>query len=182
MVADPEDARAGAARRQDRRRDHDPRQHRDARLSQGAEGHRGHVPRRLAAHRRPRGRASRRLCRDQGSRQGHHHLRRREYFERRGGDRALQASGGPACRRGRAAGREMGRNALRLRAVAAGNEPHRGRDHHLLPRSAGALQERRNRWCSGRCRPRRPARSRNSCCGSGPARSERSGGLPPRKA
>ena len=38
MVADPKTPRAGAARRQDHRRDHGARQHRDARLSEGAQG------------------------------------------------------------------------------------------------------------------------------------------------
>ena len=75
MVADSAQHEAGAARRKDNGRDHDPRQHGDARLSEGSEGHRRRVPRRVDAYRRPRGRASRRLCRDQGSRQGHHHFR-----------------------------------------------------------------------------------------------------------
>ena len=40
------------------------------------------VRRRLVPHRRPRGDASGRLCRDQGPREGHHHLRRREHLAR----------------------------------------------------------------------------------------------------
>ena len=51
----------------------------------------GSVRRRLDAHRRPRGLVLRPLRRDQGSQEGHHHLRRREHLERRSRDRALPA-------------------------------------------------------------------------------------------
>ena len=59
--------------------------------------------------------AARRLRQDQGPLQGHHHLGRREHLLARGGGRALQPSGGGGRGGGGDAGREMGRNAVRLR-------------------------------------------------------------------
>ena len=120
MVADPKTLAPVARDGEADRRDHGARQHRDARLSQGPEGDRRGVPRRLDAHRRSRGRASRRLCRDQGSRQGHHHLGRREHLQRRGGDRALPASGRAARRRG---GASRTRNGARRRAPSSSSSP-----------------------------------------------------------
>ena len=55
---------------------------------------------------------------DQGPRQGHHHLGRREHFFNRGGRYALQASGRADRRRGGETRRQVGRNPVRLRRVA----------------------------------------------------------------
>ena len=101
----------------------------------------GSVRRRLDAHRRPRGLVLRPLRRGQGSQEGHHHLRRREHLERRSGDRALPARRCRA-RRGRGAPRrEMGRDAVRVRAAQAGCERDRGGDDPALPREPGPVQD-----------------------------------------
>ena len=91
MVADPETMAPVPARRRDDRRNHAARQHRHEGLSEEPGRDRGGVRRRLVPHRRPRGHAPRRLCRDQGPLEGHHHLRRREHLVDRGRGRALPA-------------------------------------------------------------------------------------------
>ena len=73
------------------------------------------VRRRLVPFRRPRRQASRRLCAAARPLEGHHHFRRREHFLDRGRGRAVRASGRPARGGGGAAGRQMGRDALRFR-------------------------------------------------------------------
>ena len=55
---------------------------------------RGSLRRRLVPYRRSRGRPPRRLCRDQGPLEGHHHLGRREHLDDRGRGRAVPPSGG----------------------------------------------------------------------------------------
>ncbi len=83
-------------------------------------GHRRGFRRRLVPHRRPRGDARRRLCGDQGSRQGHHHFRWREHLVAGSGGGALPPSRRAGGGRGGAAGREVGRDALRLRHPEGG--------------------------------------------------------------
>ena len=90
-------------------------------------GHGRGVRGRLVPHRRSRGLASRRLRRDQGPLEGHHHLRRREHLVPRGRGRALSPSGGDGGGRRGAAGREMGRDAVRLRRAEAGRDGDRRR-------------------------------------------------------
>jgi len=104
------------------------------------QGHGGGLRRRLVPFRRPRGQASGRLHPDPRPLKGHHHLRRREHLVDRDRGRALQASGGRHGRGGRQVGRQMGRDALRLRRAEAGQDRHRGRADRLLPRAAGAVQ------------------------------------------
>ena len=53
----------------------------------------------------------RRLCRDQGPLEGHHHLRRREHLDDRGRGRALPPPGGAGSRGRRPARPAMGRDA-----------------------------------------------------------------------
>ncbi len=106
------------------------------------------------------------LRRDQGSQEGHHHLRRGEHLVGGGGDRALQAPRDPARRGGCATGREVGRDAVRLHpAEARRAAPPRRSTSTGAARTSRASRFRR-RWCSGRCRRPRPARSRNSSCAS----------------
>jgi fatty-acyl-CoA synthase len=91
------------ARRRDNRRDHDARPRRHEGLPEEPDRHRRGVRRRLVPHRRPRRHALRRLCRDQGPLQRHHHLRRREYQLDRGRGRALLPSRRAGGRGGRPA-------------------------------------------------------------------------------
>ena len=77
--------------------------------------HREGLPRRLAALRRPRCAALRRLCRTARPRQGHHHLRRREHLDRRDRARHRDAPRGARGRRHRHSGREVGRTTQGLR-------------------------------------------------------------------
>jgi fatty-acyl-CoA synthase len=81
-----------------------------------------------------------RLYPAQGPLQGHHHLRRREYFLDRGRGRALQAPGGAGGRRGRQARREMGRDALRLRRTEARRDRDRRRTDRLVPQNLAAYK------------------------------------------
>ena len=74
-----------ARRRRDDGRDRAARQQRDARLLPGSRGHRGGLRGRLVPHRGPRRHAPGRLHPAQGPGEGHHHLRRREHLDRRGG-------------------------------------------------------------------------------------------------
>ncbi len=76
----------------------------------------------------------------QGPVEGHHHLGRREHLVHRGGGRALQAHVGRLLRRGRQAGREMGRDAVRLHRAAPGHDGDRRRAARVVSRAAGALQ------------------------------------------
>ena len=55
-------------------------QHSDEGLSEEPGGDRGGLRAWLVSHRRPRGLASRRVCRDQGPLEGHHHFGRREHL------------------------------------------------------------------------------------------------------
>ena len=81
-----------------------------------------------------------RLYPDQGPLQGHHHFGRRKHLVDRGRGRALQASRRGLMRRGRAARREMGRDAGRLCRAEAWRDGERGRDHRALPQAARPLQ------------------------------------------
>ena len=77
---------------------------------------------------------------------------------------------GAACRRGRKAGRQMGRDA---RAPSCSSSRARMRAPKRSSPSAAIssrISRRRRPWCSVRCRRPRPARSRNSRCASGRAR------------
>ncbi len=132
---------AGAARRATRRRGHAARQYGHEGLPQERGGDSGGLARRLVSYRRPRGVASGQLHRDQGPRQGHHHLRRREH--QLAGSRGVPLSppAGDGSRRRRPAGREVGRDAVRVRGAAprCTGRQRRGA-YRLVPRAAGALQ------------------------------------------
>ena len=72
-----------------------------------------------------------------------------------------------ARRGGGAAGREVGRDAVRVRRAASRARARPPSElHRVLPRAAGALQGAEARSCSASCRRPRPARSRSSCCAS----------------
>ena len=163
-VMDPLDDDARARRRRDHRRGDVPRQYRHEGLSEESDGQRRSVRRRLVPFRRSRRALSGRLHPAQGPLEGHHHLGRREHLLDRGRGRDLQAPGRRLLRSGRQAGREVGRDAVRLRRAASGHGGDRGRAPCLVPRPAGALQGARATSCSRKCRARRPARFRSSSC------------------
>ena len=96
-VLDPATMAPVAGGRRDDGRADAARQHGDEGLSEEPLGQRGGIRRRLVPHRRSRGDASRRLRGDQGPREGHHHLRRREHLVAGGRGGSLPASG---CDRG----------------------------------------------------------------------------------
>ena len=100
---------------------------------------------------------------------------RREHLLDRGRGRALRPSG-RAARGGRgAAGREMGRDALRLRRNEAGRKRDgRGTDR-LVPRRGSRATSARAPSCSPRSPRPRPARCRNSRCASARKRSAKGG-------
>ena len=163
-VLDPETHAAGAVGRRDDGRDHVPRQHHHEGLSEesGCDG-KG-VRRRLVPYRRPRGDAAGRLREDPRPLQGHHHLRRREHLVAGSGGGAVPPSRGAERRRGGAAGREMGRDAVRLRRTEAGRHGHRGRTAARSAASTWRASRCRRPSCSASFRRPRPARSRSSCC------------------
>ena len=103
----------------DDRRSHVPRQYRHEGLPEEPRGDRRSVRGRLVPLRRSRRALSGRLHPAQGPLQGHHHLGRREHLLDRGRGRALQASVRRLLRGGRQAGREVGRDAVRLHRAAA---------------------------------------------------------------
>ena len=140
-VADAGNGRAGAERWCDARRADAARQHGDEGLSQEREGEPRRLRRRLVPHRRPRGAASGRLRRDQGPREGHHHLGRRERELARGRGMPLPAPGRDGSGRRCAAGPEVGRDAMRVRHAQAGRSGrHRSRHHRVVPGAPRALQ------------------------------------------
>jgi fatty-acyl-CoA synthase len=96
---------AGPAQRRDIGRSNVSRQCGDEGLSEKRSFNRRSLCRRLVSFRRSRRHSSGRLYPAQGPLQGHHHLRRREYFLDRSRGRALQASGGTGGRRRRQTGR-----------------------------------------------------------------------------
>ena len=104
------------------------------------EGDRRGVRRRLVPLGRPRGHAARRLREDQGPQQGRHHLRRREHQLAGGRGRTVPAPGGGRRGRGRAAGSQVGRDAVRVRGAEARRVGDRRRAHRALPVAARALQ------------------------------------------
>ena len=104
------------------------------------EGNGCRVRRRLVPHRRSRGDAAGRLREDPRPLEGHHHLGRREHLVDRGRGDAVSPSRG-AERRGRgAAGREVGRDAVRVHRAEARCQRDGGRTAGVLPRAHGALQ------------------------------------------
>ena len=102
-----------SARRPHDGRDRDARQHRHGGLLRRSRSHRDRLPRRLAALRRPRCAALRRLRRAARPGQGHHHLRRREHLDRRDRARDRDAPRRVRGRRHRRSGREVGRTTRR---------------------------------------------------------------------
>ena len=76
------------------------------------------------------------------------------------------------CRR-RAAGSEMGRDAVRVHRAQGRRGRHGERHHRALPRAAARLQGTEDRGLRS-SRRRRRARSRSMSCGSAPARPPRS--------
>ena len=118
MVADGETMAETPPRRRDHRRADASRQHRDARLSQEPGGDGRGVPRRLVPHRRSRGAPPGRLRRGEGSRQGHHHQRRREHLQPGGRGVPVPASEDHGGGGGRPARRALGRDRLCVRNPA----------------------------------------------------------------
>ncbi len=71
----------------------------------------------------------------------HHHLGRREHQLARSGGMPVPASAGDGGRRGRAARRALGRDAVRVRHAAAGRRRRRrGIDRRMVPRASRSLQ------------------------------------------
>ena len=126
---------------------------------------------RLVSYRRSRGHAPRRLCRDQGPRQGHHHLGRRKHLlaRSRGGALPSPAHHGGGGRRPPRP--EMGRKPVRVRDPDTATR-RRSPPTTSSPGAAPTSPTTRCRGpsCSGRCRRPRPARSRNSNCANAPRR------------
>ena len=99
--------------------------------------------------------------------EGRDHLGRREHQLARDRGRALPAPRGARVRGDRRAAREVGRDAEGAGRAAAGHDGDGGRAHRVLPRAPGALQvPDLGRASSTRCRARRPASCRSSCCAS----------------
>ena len=121
--------------------------------------------RRLVSFRRSRRHPSRRLYPAQGPLQGHHHLRRREYFLDRGRGRALQTPRRAGGGRGRQARREMGRDAVRLRRIKARRDGDCRRADCLVPQPPRRLQMPAPRCVRRDPEDRAPARFKNSSCG-----------------
>src|SRR6266853_2509796 len=135
------DHATGSRGRRDHGRDHVPRQHHHEGLPEEPQGHRGRLRGRLVPFGRSRGDAARRLHQDQGPRQGHHHLRRREHLVAGGRGRALPAPGGARGRSGRETRPQVGRNAVRFRRAEGRRPSHGKRDHRPLPRESRGLQD-----------------------------------------
>ena len=102
----------------------------------------GGVSRRLVPHRRSRGAPSRRLRRDEGPRQGHHHQRRREHLQPRGRGVPVPASEDHGGGGGRPARRALGRDRLCVRDPARRHRrSHRRGGGGVVPRTNRALQD-----------------------------------------
>ena len=162
---------AGAPGRRDDRRGLPPRQHRHEGLSQEPAGDGRGVRRRMVSFGRPRRVARGRLCRAQGPLEGHHHLGGRKHIEHRGGGSPLSPPRRAGSRGHRAPRREMGGDALRLRHPEGGRRARPRRTSSPFAAAISPISRLRRRWCSATCPRPPPARSRNSCCGNGPARS-----------
>ena len=134
-VLDPRTLQPVPCRREDPRRGHVPRQCGDEGLSQEPGRNRQGLRGRLVPFRRSRREISRRLRAAEGPLEGHHHLGRREHLLHRGGGCALQAPGHSGCGRGGDAGREMGRDPLRLRGAEARSIRVAGGYRRLVPRA-----------------------------------------------
>ena len=80
-----------------------------------------------------------------------------------GRGRALPPPGGAGGRRGRAARRDLGRDAVRLRHAEGRRRGRRGRADRVLPGRACPLQVPEDRGCSARCPRPPPARSASTC-------------------
>ena len=109
-------------------------------LSQKQSLDRQGVRRRLVPFGRPRRQAQGRLRATARPVEGHHHFRRREHFVDRGRGRFVRAPGRPARGGGGAAGRQMGRDAVRFRRDEAGQERDRRGAHRMVSGAARALQ------------------------------------------
>ena len=114
-VIDPETMRPVPADGRDDGRGDVPRQCGDEGLPQEQGRERQGLRRRLVPFRRSRRQAQGRLCAAARPVEGHHHFRRREYFVDRGRGRFVRSSRRAARGGGGAGGRQMGRDALRLR-------------------------------------------------------------------
>ena len=102
-----------------------------------------------------------------GSRQGHHHLRRREHLVGRSRAGARDASGGDGGGSGGGAGREVGRDPGRVRGPEGGCD-RRPRPISSRTFAASSRASRRpSGSCSVPCPRRRRARCRRTCCGTG---------------
>src|SRR5438552_1254956 len=121
-------------------RDRLPRQRRPPGLLPRSRGDREGDGRRVVPHRRRRGRASRRLRRDPRSDQGRDHLRRREHLLDRGRGGAAAPPGRAGSGDRRAASREVGRGAFRVRGAEVRRHRHREGADQLHARAPGALQ------------------------------------------
>jgi acyl-CoA synthetase (AMP-forming)/AMP-acid ligase II len=102
--------------------------------------HRGGIRRRLVPLRRPRRDAPGRLHRAARPQEGHHHQRRREHLDHRGGAHRREAPRGAGVLRRVRAPRQVGRGAEGLRGAASRLECYGERDHRLLPGAPRPLQ------------------------------------------
>ena len=98
--------------------------------------------------------------------QGHHHLRRREHLEHRGRADDLRPSGRARVRGRRDSARALGGATEGLRHAQPRRERERRRRSSRSAASGSPTTSALTRSSSGRCRRPRPARSRNSLCGS----------------
>ncbi|CAH9069954.1 unnamed protein product [Cuscuta epithymum] len=129
----PQDDAASSARRPDDGRDRPPRQQHHEGLLQERRRQRRRLPKRVVRHRRRRRHPPRRLPRDQGPLERHHHLRRRKHKQRRSGKRDLEPCRSFRSLRRRYASPQMGREPLRLRSPATRRKTDRSRPSGPLP-------------------------------------------------
>ena len=125
----------------------------------------------------------RRLHRAARPEEGHHHLRRREHLDHRGGAGDRQAPGGGRRRGGGHARREMGRAAQGIRRAQARRGRHRRRTSSPSPRSNSPASSARRGGDRPSCPRPPPARSRKRSSAPGNGRGAAGGSAnahPPR--
>ena len=147
------------------RRDRAPLAAGDARLLERPRQDRRDVPRRLAAHRRPRDPRRRGLPLRRRPQEGHDQVGRRERRLARGRGGHPRASGRGRGRRVRDPAPALDRGRRRRRRPARRGDRRAGGDHRLLPRAPRGLQDpqvRRHRRPS--CPRTRAARSSSATC------------------
>ena len=89
---------------------------------------------------------------------GHHHQRRREHLDHRGGEHHLPAPGRARGVGHRHPGREMGRGAQGVRRTQAGHAAERRPTSSSSAATTSRTSSARRRWSSATCRKPRPVR------------------------